>query len=118
MTWTLRIVDLDALRARGELPRTGDMWFADWYPADMMSEHYRRDHAGMRPPIIIRLPDGDDWCPDRPSNNGSGWTVTGEAPRLTATPSILSNGGYHGFLCDGVLTDDVSGRQWPAGGTP
>jgi hypothetical protein len=116
VSWPLRLVDPADLRARGEQPQPGDVWFAPWLldVPGLLSVHYERDSRGKRPPIIVRCPDGADWCPDRPSTNGSGWTVTGDAPRFTASPSIASIGGYHGFLRDGVLTDDVEGKHWPA----
>lgn len=53
--------------------------------------------------LILQLPDGRPWHIDGPSTNGNGWTRTGEAPRITARPSILTPG-YHGWLTDGVLT--------------
>ena len=43
-----------------------------------------------------------------------GWSVTGEPPRITAHPSINAVGDYHGWLVDGVLSDDVEGRTYPA----
>lgn len=98
----------------------GMMWFAPWYwnPAKenyrrrggpFLSEHFWRDHADRRPPLVVVCPNGQEWCPDRPSTNGTGWTVTGEAPRITCAPSIVVPG-YHGFLRDGVFTADIEGR--------
>jgi hypothetical protein len=60
---------------------------------------------------VVRLPDGTDWAIDAPSISGGRWTRSGEAPLLTANPSILSRG-YHGWLKDGVLTDDLEGRTY------
>lgn len=51
---------------------------------------------------IVRLPDGADWLIDGPANGGGHWTRTGEAPKLTAQPSIRTEG-YHGWLTDGAL---------------
>ena len=45
------------------------------------------------------------------SNSKTGWTITGTAPKLTASPSILVPR-YHGWLRDGVLTDDCEGRTY------
>lgn len=53
--------------------------------------------------LILMLPDGRPWHIDGPSTNGNGWTRTGDAPRVTARPSILTPG-YHGWLTDGVLS--------------
>lgn len=66
----------------------------------------------------MRLPGNGEWTIDGPSSNGPGWTRTGEAPRFTVRPSILSHGSatrktYHGFLTDGVLSDDLDGNTYP-----
>lgn len=53
--------------------------------------------------LILKLPNGVPWFIDGGSTNGNGWTRTGEAPRITARPSILADN-YHGWLTDGVLT--------------
>ena len=45
--------------------------------------------------------------------DGAGWTITGEPPHLTAHPSINVIGAYHGWLKDGVLSDDCEGRHYP-----
>lgn len=62
--------------------------------------------------IWVVLPSRDLFTPDRLSSNGvSGWTVAGEFPNITVTPSIESCN-YHGFITDGVLTDDLDGRTF------
>lgn len=77
----------------------------------MLSIHYWRDWALIRPPLMVICPGGGHWCPDQKSSNGDGWTVTGEAPAITAHPSIWVNQGrgapreYHGWLKDGVFSD-------------
>lgn len=69
--------------------------------------------------IVVRLPDGTDWTIDHASSRSlqeqrpQGWTVSGDLPRISATPSIHVIGRYHGFLTDGVLTDDLEGRTYP-----
>jgi hypothetical protein len=45
------------------------------------------------------------------SNGVNGWTVTGTFPKITVTPSIGSSG-YHGFIRDGYLEDDLEGRAF------
>jgi len=87
----------------------GAMWYAP-YLLDgrwSLSPEYIRDHEGKRPPVVVQLPAGGAWCVDERARSngqvhGTGWTVTGEAPKLTASPSILTPS-YHGFLTDGVL---------------
>lgn len=107
---------------RPATPQPGDCWPApyivapgedrNWYVEYWLSPEYVRDWLDKRPPIIVRLPDGAEWCIDqRATDNDHGWTVTGEPPHLTANPSIASIG-YHGWLRDGVLTDDVEGRSF------
>lgn len=52
-------------------------------------------------------------CLDQNSTDGtSGWTVSGEAPNLTVTPSINAAGEYHGFITNGVIGDDLEGRKF------
>lgn len=86
----------------------GAMWWADWYGDDSRSEASKG--AGLSGPhLIVRLPGNWDWDIDGPSSNGAGWTRTGEAPNVTARPSIgvpePRGGGwrYHAFLTDGIL---------------
>lgn len=74
-----------------------------------LSIHYWRDHADIRPPLIVVCPNGEQWEMDRKSSNGAGWVVSGEWPHITAAPSIVVNG-YHGYLRDGVFTADLDGR--------
>jgi len=114
----------------------GTAWFMPWFydptgervrqgkhvlhaapPADPnartshLSPHYWRDHAAHRPPICVICPNGDPWEIDAWSSNGTGWTVTGELPRITCAPSIVA-GDYHGFLRDGEFTPDLEGRTY------
>jgi len=71
-----------------------------------LSIHYWRDWANKRAPICVVGPSGDWWEIDRKSSNGDGWTVTGELPNITCSPSIVLNG-YHGFLRDGAFTPNL-----------
>lgn len=52
--------------------------------------------------IAVMLPDGTEWHPDLPATNGGPWTRSGTVPRVSCTPSILTDA-YHGYLTDGVL---------------
>ncbi len=84
-----------------ELP-PGAMYDAPWLLE--LPDHRGPDGRSL----ILRLPDGRDWCIDGPSSNGNGWSRTGEPPKVTARPSILThnaNGSesYHGWLTDGML---------------
>lgn len=61
--------------------------------------------------LMVRLPSGEDWLIDGPSATGGRWSRHGEPPRLTVVPSIRSQR-YHGFLTDGVFTEDMDrGRR-------
>lgn len=64
--------------------------------------------------IVIPGLDGKNhlFTPDRMSSNGvSGWEVTGELPNITLRPSIGAVE-YHGWVTDGVLSDDIEGRTY------
>lgn len=76
---------------------------------DFLSVHYWRDWSDKRPPLCVVCPNGEWWEIDRKSSNGKGWTVTGEWPNLTCSPSIVVNG-YHGYLRNGEFTPDLEGR--------
>jgi len=78
-------------------------------PADpnargFLSPHYWRDWAAKRAPIAVVCPNGEEWEIDRWSSNGDGWTVTGEPPNITCSPSIVA-GNYHGWLRNGEFSD-------------
>lgn len=103
---------------------TGAIILAHWLdappPADMnvlgrhsmLSRYYYESWYGKRPPIEIKCPPRNGlWCPDSGAENGPGWQVAGELPRITVTPSI-SMPGYHSFLTDGILGDDLEGRTY------
>lgn len=81
----------------------GAMWHAPW-----MADAW---HGPDGLALYLRLPDGHDWFIDGPARSGGYWTRTGEAPRITARPSIASPG-YHGWLTDGVLSPDLEGRTY------
>lgn len=74
-------------------------------PADpnirgFLSPHYWQDWADKRPPICVVCPNGEQWEIDCWSSNGTGWTVTGQLPSITCSPSIVA-GDYHGWLTNG-----------------
>lgn len=134
MPWQCVMRDEPPDWGNGERPAIGEMWYEpephgqDRPPnREPLSAQYERDWAGRRPPIVIALPgvsrhgyrtvllDGAYFGgPDVLNPNREGWTITGTPPNLTATPSIHAVGDYHGWLRDGVLSDDVDGRTYPA----
>lgn len=125
MSWKLRLSDRDDPLQRAR-PQVGDCWYADYYVDDEVyrnffdkrkSAEYVSDAEGKRAPIIVCIPDGNGgvlkFCPDmRANGDAQGWRVTGELPNITITPSINAEGIYHGFVTEGVLSDDVEGRTF------
>jgi hypothetical protein len=102
-----------------------------------LSAHYFA-HNASRPPLIVMLPgklyflidsqcySGDCVtcgkkrrkckCGDahKPKGYYDGWKVTGVPPKITVHPSINFEDSYHGWLKDGVISDDCEGRKFPA----
>lgn len=119
MPWKCELVDYQQVaekyKNRKPVP-IGWMWFAEQYPQELLSPQYVQTHKANRAPLIVELPDGP-FCIDSKVSGGShGWTVTGEPPNITVSPSINSNpgypDGYHGFLQNGTITDDLEGRTY------
>ncbi|HEY3315254.1 MAG TPA: hypothetical protein VGL40_08290 [Bacillota bacterium] len=122
MPWPCRLVDGEKVRSGEYRPQVGDMWYMPWLLEDKQmldfycSKEYHRDWLGKRPPLMVVLPNGCKWIIDSPwrgDPGSSGWTVTGEAPNITVMPSINFVGSYHGWLQNGVFSNDVEGRQIP-----
>lgn len=115
MSWICDLHD-----KRPDDPQPGDIWPAPWLlrpeRRDELSPAYFRDHAAKRPPLIVQLPGrGGPFCMDALYANEA-WTVTGDPPNITVSPSINAVGDYHGWLQNGVLSDDCEGRTFPQGG--
>lgn len=125
MTWPIRYHETPP-----EHPRAGDCWPAHWliegedretYRSTYLTAQYFREHYGQRAPLFVRLPDGSEFCIDsRATGKETGWTVTGEPHNgtLTVSPSINIKGSYHGFIQNGVVTDDCEGRKFPLANLP
>lgn len=97
------------------------------------SKHFLEHVAATRPPITVIVPlrgdqaweaanpgqtRGTSFCVDaHPTNDpDGGWEVTIEGPMvdgerllITVKPSINAVGIYHGWITDGVLSDDIGG---------
>lgn len=126
MPWNCRLIDpptngMASDGAGGYRPiAVGDIWFAD---PETDSKHDRTlapEHAGKRP-LLVRLPGnvdfavyGPTWRAGGPGPNG--WRVEGEPPALLISPSINIEGVYHGYLQNGVISDDCEGRKYDAAG--
>ena len=129
MPWTIRMIP-----APGDGPedtafkdlRVGDMWFAPYlleYPEGHIfrpaAKYYTRNSG--RPPLVVCLPalagGRVDWCVDGPpwiggKPTGDGWDVSGEPPLITVSPSVNIHGCYHGFIQNGVISDDCENRKY------
>lgn len=90
-----------------ELP-VGAMWWNEQHPHSIRGVHGRS--------LCVRLPGNVIWYMHHPGTNGCKWTVTGDPPNVTASPSINFMGIYHGWVQNGVVTDDCEGRRFNADG--
>lgn len=126
MSWPLRLRELpdsgsvhfdpgDCFYARPESIKTradGSRWI--W--GHQLSDEYESLRASTRLPLLVKLPYGGDFCVDSAVTGESrGWTVTGDPPNITVSPSINCVNLYHGWIRDGELTDDVDGRRYEKG---
>lgn len=70
--------------------------------------HWPRDQfGGNERHLLVATPRGT-WCTGCPAtSDGTYWTIEGDAPNVTAHPSIRcgANPEYHGWLRNGVLVD-------------
>lgn len=86
---------------------------------EYLSQYYL-DNNSHRRPLFVVLPNNDLFCVDGQcwsgGNHYGGWQVFGEAPSVTVSPSINIEGSYHGFLQNGVISDDCEGRTYDAEG--
>lgn len=94
----------------------GDMWYlfiGHYTPEDLAERHltaYYFAHNAHRAPLVVLLPGRnyfliDGQCFNSERGYYDAWTVAGDPPRITVSPSINIVGRYHGFLTDGVLSD-------------
>jgi hypothetical protein len=127
--WRIQLFESrEAIVAQFGYVPVGAMWPAphvldDGVWGGMLSPKYRRDWQPTRPPLFVKLPDGSEFCVDtcaysEAGYHGEGWTVTGNAPSITLSPSINVEGRYHGWIgCNGAppghITADCEGRQFP-----
>lgn len=99
------------------LPKDADMDEWPWYLAEKerLSDYYHQ-HNSHRQPLFVVLPNHTLFLIDgKCFTNGrsyGGWTITGDTPNITVSPSINIGGGYHGFLTNGVIGEDVEGRKF------
>lgn len=96
---------------------TVDQW-CEWY-GSLVARRYVRENKANRPPMFVKLPDGTDFCidfcssPEAANGGGEGWGCAGAPPNVTLSPSVHIIGRYHGWIQNGVITDDCEGRRFP-----
>lgn len=128
MSWSIFVVD----KPSGGRALVGEAHYAHHLIQNLkpgqnsvwLSRQYMEQWFGKRPPIVVALPLGNcvyHFCVDGPyrsrgeSNpNFDGWDVTGDLPNITVSPSIdmSASHGWHGFIKNGVVGDDVSGIKF------
>lgn len=115
MPWPIRMLDA---RPPWDDWKIGDAWWAraddDAFPTLVGTRH-----AGLERVLWVVLPGVHGlypFCVHSPATRegpaGEGWTVTGDAPMITVSPSINVVGSYHGWIQNGVITDDCEGRKY------
>ncbi len=82
----------------------GAMYDAPW----LHGMHHFRLVDGQT--LVVKLPGGGEWVIDGESSSGGYWQRSGTPPKITARPSILTSN-YHGWLTDGLLSDDLERRH-------
>jgi hypothetical protein len=121
MPWPCKLVDITK-----QPKEIGDMWFGEALPitnepgrymdipsGDLLSDEYIRERMAKRKPLDVMMPNGDVFCIDAAvSGKRDGWAVTGDPPNITVHPSINIVGRYHGFIKNGVISEDVDGRKF------
>ncbi len=94
-----------------DLP-VGAMFHTDMIPPlDDGYQLYKND-----PSLCVVIPGKSIWNMHHKGTDGGHWKIVGDAPNITATPSINFAGLYHGWVRDGVVTDDCDGRKFDEGG--
>lgn len=128
MSWPCKLIVLTdverELHGMPTVPNVGDMWLTPMTPhrEPQVGSNYLKDWKGKRDLICVYMPGGWIWMPDLMAysgelgRHGNGWKVHGEPPCITCEPSINACGIYHGYIRDGVITEDVEGRRFSADG--
>lgn len=96
------------------------MWSAEGYPDRYLSTYYDEHVRNKRPPMYLQLPCGTfvidmvEMNDGKPHPQRKGWTVTGNPPNVTLSPSVDVKGahGWHGFITNGEISDDLGGRKY------
>lgn len=116
MPWSIRVLEKKPL---WDDVKIGDAWWlspddAAW-PTPVGTKHRHLTRV-----LWVALPAANGehhpFCVHSPAtsegSHGAGWDVSGEAPKITVSPSINIVGSYHGWIRDGVISDDCEGRKF------
>ena len=94
----------------------GATWPCDWFPEEGPNGQWTGPDGKA---WAVMMPAGMEWMiySYASGNPKQKWSVSGTVPKITVSPSIYQVGYYHGFIRDGIITDDCDGRkfpQWPS----
>lgn len=115
--------EYEADEAKPADEQIGLYWPYHFSKEKVLADYYKQNNSHRRP-LLVMLPGHILFCVDGACWNtidgkivySGGWTVTGEAPNITVSPSINCVGSYHGYLQNGVITDDCEGRKFDEDG--
>lgn len=109
MPWPLFLAETEEDRLR-----IGAVW------EDEPPKPYSYEITGTLPNgllLYVRIPNRIRWSPFYKVNFGGQWRIERhEGAIITVRPSISYPDQYHGWLTDGVLSDDLEGRRYDANG--
>lgn len=118
MPWTLRLIDNPGPDKKAwDALQVGDCYFQEQERITLnnLSDQYHAENSNRRPLVVI-LPGRNFFCVDSKCFNEKGlyggWVVKGIPPKITVTPSINAVGRYHGFITNGIISDDCEGRKF------
>lgn len=114
MSWQCVLLDgvFDEVLDVDPWPPIGTMWYvqAGKVPTDRLSVDHVL-HRNGQPTLWVRIP-GGPFCLDMCTREWATWIRMGDPPRITVSPSINEVGIWHGYIRDGMITDDVEGRAY------
>ena len=93
------------------LKQQKELWYFYFHCEEERLSDYYKQHNSHRRPILLVVEPGLLFCVDSKAWDGikrdGGWIVSGEIDQLTVVPSIWIKGYYHGFLTDGIVSDNL-----------
>jgi hypothetical protein len=98
------------------LPDGREVRFSDLPVGAMWDSKIDPNYFGKRGGPCVVLPGRMIWRMGEEGTNGHLWTLSGDIPNVTASPSINFVGTYHGWVQNGVVSDDCEGRKFDVNG--